>query len=267
MICLLNRALNLVLTVRIEKERKATLRERDVVEPNARERRGHRNPHRHWRDCRTSLLPSRSPLSHRREPWLSAPPSELFLHFVAVCVLGAATKNLFGMLVRWLFVGTGLGLGPPAVALYVTEVSPAFVWGTNGALIQIATCLGILGALLIGIPVKEISGWWQVCFGASTIPAGILALEMVFCAESPHWLYKEVRIPTLEIKKFMKLINLDQAEVQGSQSVNWKNKERTYLSFINCQSRAFQELRATMKSVKNEVLKTKRNYLEDFKYF
>ncbi|XP_020964332.1 probable plastidic glucose transporter 3 [Arachis ipaensis] len=107
---------------------------------------------------------------------------------LSVC---SATKNLFGMLVRWLFVGTGLGLGPPAVALYVTEVSPAFVWGTNGALIQIATCLGILGALLIG------------------------ALEMVFCAESPHWLYKE--------------------------------------------------LRATMKSVKNEVLKTKRNYLEDFK--
>ncbi|QHO19486.1 putative plastidic glucose transporter [Arachis hypogaea] len=106
---------------------------------------------------------------------------------LSVC---SATKNLFGMLVRWLFVGTGLGLGPPAVALYVTEVSPAFVWGTNGALIQIATCLGILGALLIGIPVKEISGWWQVCFGASTIPAGILALEMVFCAESPHWLYK-----------------------------------------------------------------------------
>ncbi|QHO58112.1 uncharacterized protein DS421_3g87950 [Arachis hypogaea] len=52
-----------------------------------------------------------------------------------------------------------------------------------------------------------------------------------------------------------------------SRSVNWKNKERTYLSFVDCQSRAFQELRAAMKSVKNEVLKTKRSYLEDFKYF
>ncbi|XP_072079342.1 probable plastidic glucose transporter 2, partial [Arachis hypogaea] len=192
------------------------------------------------RSCRRSCLPS--PLrsrrrrclgSHRREPWLSAPPSELLLHSVAVCVLGkirfkrygciesfleketsnpswklslphvlvgtlssflfgyhlgvvneplesisrdlgfrgntlaeglvvsmclggaligslfsgwiadavgcrrafrlcalpmiigasmsAAINNLFGMLVGWLFVGTGLGLGPPAVALYVTE--------------------------------------------------------------------------------------------------------------------------------------------------
>ncbi|MED6156592.1 hypothetical protein PIB30_015905 [Stylosanthes scabra] len=52
-----------------------------------------------------------------------------------------------------------------------------------------------------------------------------------------------------------------------SRSVNWKNKERTYLSFVDCQSRAFQELRAAMKSVKNEVIKTKRSYLEDFKYF
>ncbi|XLR33792.1 hypothetical protein S83_061692, partial [Arachis hypogaea] len=39
------------------------------------------------------------------------------------------------------------------------------------------------------------------------------------------------------------------------------------VSFVDCQSRAFQELRAAMKSVKNEVLKTKRSYSEDFKYF
>ncbi|XP_015966451.1 probable plastidic glucose transporter 2 [Arachis duranensis] len=87
------------------------------------------------------------------------------LPMIIGALMSAATNNLFGMLVGRLFVGTGLGLGPPAVALYVTEVSPASVRGTYGALIQIATCLGILGALLIGIPVKEISGWWRVCFG------------------------------------------------------------------------------------------------------
>jgi hypothetical protein len=35
------------------------------------------------------------------------------------------------------------------------------VRGTYGALIQIATCFGILGSLFIGIPVKEISGWYD----------------------------------------------------------------------------------------------------------
>ena len=32
--------------------------------------------------------------------------------------------------------------------------------------------------------------WSVVCFWVSTIPAAILATAMVFCAESPHWLYK-----------------------------------------------------------------------------
>jgi hypothetical protein len=36
------------------------------------------------------------------------------------------------------------------------------VRGTYGALIQIATCIGILGSLFIGIPVKEISGWYEI---------------------------------------------------------------------------------------------------------
>ncbi|KAG5225686.1 plastidic glucose transporter [Salix suchowensis] len=89
-----------------------------------------------------------------------------------------------------LLVGTGMGLGPPVASLYVTEVSPPFVRGTYGSFIQIATCLGLMGALLFGIPVREIAGWWRICFWVSTVPAGILALSMMFCAESPHWLYK-----------------------------------------------------------------------------
>lgn len=39
------------------------------------------------------------------------------------------------------------------------QVSPAFVRGTYGSFIQLATCLGLMGALFIGIPVKAIIGW------------------------------------------------------------------------------------------------------------
>jgi MFS family permease len=120
------------------------------------------------------------------------------------------------MLVGRLFVGTGLGLGPPVAALYVTEVSPAFVRGTYGALIQIATCFGILGSLFIGIPVKEISGWWRVCFWVSIIPAVILALAMVFCAESPHWLYKQGRTAEAE-SEFERLLGVSEAKFAMSQ--------------------------------------------------
>lgn len=83
-----------------------------------------------------------------------------------------------------------------------------------------------MAALLIGIPVKEIVGWygyileacqyiiihlfiiseyallfrfrWRICFWVSTIPAALLALAMVFCAESPYWLYKVCLIPCIE---------------------------------------------------------------------
>ncbi|KAF1886179.1 hypothetical protein Lal_00045409 [Lupinus albus] len=130
--------------------------------------------------------------------------------------MSAATNNLFGMLVGRLFVGTGLGLGPPVASLYVAEVSPASVRGTYGAFIQIATCLGLMGALLIGIPVHKIPGWWRVCFGLSTIPAAVLALAMVFCAESPHWLYKQGRIAEAEAE-FERLLGVPEAKFAMSE--------------------------------------------------
>lgn len=119
--------------------------------------------------------------------------------------MSATSKSLAGMLLGRLFVGTGMGLGPPVASLYVTEISPAFVRGTYGSFIQIATCLGLMGALFIGIPVKETAGWWRICFWVSTIPAAVLAVAMLFCAESPHWLYKRGRTEEAEAE-FEKLL-------------------------------------------------------------
>lgn len=119
----------------------------------------------------------------------------------------ATANTLAGILVGRFLVGIGLGVGPPVASLYVTEVSPAHVRGTYGSFIQIATCLGILGALLIGIPVKDIPGWWRYCFWVSIIPALVLGVGMMFCAESPQWLYKRGRIPEAEAE-FEKLLGL-----------------------------------------------------------
>ncbi|GMI93798.1 SUPPRESSOR OF G PROTEIN BETA1 [Hibiscus trionum] len=107
--------------------------------------------------------------------------------------MSATAKNLWGMLLGRLFVGTGMGTGPPVAALYVTEVSPAYVRGTYGSFNQIATGLGLLSSLFIGFPAKEIEGWWRMCFWAPVAPAAMLALFMEFCAESPHWLFKRGR--------------------------------------------------------------------------
>ncbi|XP_062090814.1 probable plastidic glucose transporter 2 [Humulus lupulus] len=134
------------------------------------------------------------------------------LPMIIGAAMSATSKTLAGMLLGRLFVGTGMGLGPPVAALYVTEVSPAFVRGTYGSLIQIATCLGIMGALLVGIPVKDIAGWWRVCFWVSTIPATILALAMIFCAESPSWLYKQGKAAEAEVE-FEKLFGVAHVKV------------------------------------------------------
>ncbi|XP_060171860.1 probable plastidic glucose transporter 2 isoform X2 [Lycium barbarum] len=114
--------------------------------------------------------------------------------------LCATAKTQASMLTGRFLVGLGLGVGPPVASLYVAEVSPAHVRGTYGSLIQIATCLGLMAALVIGIPVKNIVGWWRVCFWVSTIPAAILAIAVMFCAESPHWLYKQGRFADAEVQ-------------------------------------------------------------------
>lgn len=124
-------------------------------------------------------------LGRRRAFQVSAVP------MIIGAFVSAMSTNSQAMLLGRLIVGLGVGVGGPVTALYVTEVSPAHVRGTYGSLCQIASCLGILGALFIGIPAKNISGWWRACFWISAIPAALLALGMELCAESPQWLAKQ----------------------------------------------------------------------------
>ncbi|XP_020263976.1 probable plastidic glucose transporter 2 [Asparagus officinalis] len=114
--------------------------------------------------------------------------------------VSAIANSLEGMLLGRFLVGIGMGLGPPVASLYVTEVSPSFVRGTYGSLIQIATCLGLIAAMFMGFPVKTTPGWWRVCFWGSTIPGAFLAILIEFCAESPSWLYKRGRLVEAEIQ-------------------------------------------------------------------
>jgi len=44
------------------------------------------------------------------------------IHLLLKTFCSATSKSLWGMLLGRLFVGTGMGLGPPVAALYVAEV-------------------------------------------------------------------------------------------------------------------------------------------------
>ncbi|WVZ21894.1 hypothetical protein V8G54_000438 [Vigna mungo] len=162
--------------------------------------------------------------------------------------MSATAKTLWGMLLGRLFVGTGMGLGPPVVALYVAEVSPPAVRGAYGALTQIATCLGLMGSFFIGIPSKEIVGWygklcrlgdicedmWRICFWVSVVPSAMLALFMEICAESPHWLFKIGRTTEAEaeFEKLLGGVHVKSAMVELSKADKGDASD-TQLSGIN----------------------------------
>ncbi|KAL1292939.1 probable plastidic glucose transporter 3 isoform X2 [Arachis hypogaea] len=150
--------------------------------------------------------------------------------------MSATANSLWGMLLGRLFVGTGMGLGPPVAALYVAEVSPPAVRGTFGALTQIATCLGLMGSFFIGIPAKEIVGWWRICFWVSIIPAGVLALCMEISAESPHWLFKRGRTieAEAEFEKLLGGVNVKSAMADLSKSDRGDESSSVKLSELLC---------------------------------
>jgi hypothetical protein len=50
--------------------------------------------------------------------------------------------------------------------------------------------------LLVGLPAKEVDGWWRTMFWLGTIPGFVIMGGMQFAAESPRWLGK-VRIDFL----------------------------------------------------------------------
>ncbi|XP_052724834.1 probable plastidic glucose transporter 3 isoform X2 [Vigna angularis] len=150
--------------------------------------------------------------------------------------MSATAKTLWGMLLGRLFVGTGMGLGPPVVALYVAEVSPPAVRGAYGALTQIATCLGLMGSFFIGIPSKEIVGWWRICFWVSVVPSAMLALFMEICAESPHWLFKIGRTTEAEaeFEKLLGGVHVKSAMVELSKADKGDASDTVTLSDLIC---------------------------------
>ncbi|GJU67295.1 hypothetical protein Tco_1253554 [Tanacetum coccineum] len=66
-----------------------------------------------------------------------------------------------------------------ACSIHMSFTSSASFWESR-----------LMRALLIGIPVKSIPGWCHICFWLSIMPSMVLALAMIFCAESPPWIYK-----------------------------------------------------------------------------
>ena len=61
------------------------------------------------------------------------------------------------------------------------------IFGMCGSLCQIATCIGILFALVFGLTIESVSGYWRNYFWISILPNAVLLFGMEFYSESPKW--------------------------------------------------------------------------------
>ncbi|XP_052204435.1 plastidic glucose transporter 4-like isoform X2 [Diospyros lotus] len=117
--------------------------------------------------------------------------------------LCATAQSVQTMIIGRLLAGIGIGISSAVVPLYISEISPTEIRGTLGSVNQLFICIGILGALVAGLPLAGNPLWWRSMFGIAIIPSVLLALGMAFSPESPRWLFQQGKISQAEgsIKK------------------------------------------------------------------
>ncbi|KAL8248854.1 hypothetical protein R6Q59_005722 [Mikania micrantha] len=113
-------------------------------------------------------------------------------------ILCATAKNVETMIIGRLLCGIGIGISSAIVPLYISEISPTEIRGTLGSINQLFICIGILAALVAGLPLSENPNWWRTMFGIAVIPSILLALGMAFSPESPRWLIQQRKISQAE---------------------------------------------------------------------
>ncbi|CAN4079954.1 unnamed protein product [Withania somnifera] len=112
--------------------------------------------------------------------------------------LCTTAQSVQAMIIGRLLTGVGIGISSAIVPLYISEISPTEIRGTLGTVNQLFICIGILAALVAGLPLSGNPSWWRTMFGIALIPSVLLALGMAFSPESPRWLYQQGRISEAE---------------------------------------------------------------------
>ncbi|KAJ1391442.1 Sugar/inositol transporter [Sesbania bispinosa] len=112
--------------------------------------------------------------------------------------LCATAQSVQSMIIGRLLAGIGIGVTSAIVPLYISEISPTEIRGTLGSVNQLFICIGILAALVAGLPLAGNPIWWRTMFGITVVPSFLLALGMTICPESPRWLYQQGKISEAE---------------------------------------------------------------------
>ncbi|XP_024402624.1 plastidic glucose transporter 4 isoform X4 [Physcomitrium patens] len=113
-------------------------------------------------------------------------------------LLSSNSGGFESMVLGRILAGIGIGIASSVVPLYISEIAPTEDRGSLGSLNQIGINIGILLALVAGLPLAHSPNWWRAMFLLSTLPAILLLLGMFKCPESPRWLVKQGRYAEAE---------------------------------------------------------------------
>ncbi|XP_010264551.1 PREDICTED: plastidic glucose transporter 4-like isoform X2 [Nelumbo nucifera] len=113
--------------------------------------------------------------------------------------LCATAQSVQTMIIGRLFSGIGIGISSALVPLYISEISPTEIRGALGSINQLFICIGILAALLAGLPLAQNPLWWRTMFGIAVVPSVLMALGMSFSPESPRWLFQQGKTSQAEM--------------------------------------------------------------------
>ncbi|GAB2300001.1 hypothetical protein Dimus_034045 [Dionaea muscipula] len=112
--------------------------------------------------------------------------------------LCATAQSVETMMAGRVLCGIGIGISSALVPLYISEISPTEIRGALGSVNQLFICIGILAALVAGLPLAGDPLWWRTMFGIAIVPSVLLVLGMSLCPESPRWLFQQGMIAEAE---------------------------------------------------------------------
>ncbi|KAK1325946.1 Plastidic glucose transporter 4 [Acorus calamus] len=112
--------------------------------------------------------------------------------------LCATAQNVQTMIIGRLLCGIGIGISSAIVPLYISEISPTEIRGALGSVNQLFICIGILAALVAGLPLAGNPLWWRTMFAIAVVPSVLMALGMSISPESPRWLFQQGKISQAE---------------------------------------------------------------------
>lgn len=108
------------------------------------------------------------------------------------------SRTIEEMMIGRFLSGIGIGISSALVPLYISEISPTEIRGALGSANQLFICIGVLAALLAGLPLARNPLWWRTMFGMAALPSVLLAIGMSFCPESPRWLFQQGKVSEAE---------------------------------------------------------------------